>query len=76
MRGGRTESPRDRRIGVRGEARGERSRRGGSPPRRGIARGADGGWTHRAYGAGEAAELPSLSLTFSTDELYDAAGVR
>jgi Uma2 family endonuclease len=40
-----------------------------------FARGADGSWTHRVHASGESTELPSLSLTFATDELYDAAGL-
>lgn len=34
-----------------------------------------GAWEHRVHGSGDAVELPSLELTFSTDELYDAAGL-
>ena len=41
-----------------------------------FVRDATGAWTHHVYGAGEAAALPSMNLTFSTDDLYDAAGVR
>ena len=35
----------------------------------------DGTWAHRTYGPGDAIELPSLGISLSTDELYDAAGV-
>lgn len=34
-----------------------------------------GGWDHRAYASGATVDLPSLGLTFSTDELYEAAGL-
>lgn len=34
-----------------------------------------GTWQHHAYGAGEAVVLPSIEVTFSTTELYQAAGV-
>lgn len=40
--------------------------------RRGPA-GAD--WEQRVYGAGDDVELPSLGLSFATNELYDRAGV-
>lgn len=36
----------------------------------------DGTWEHRVHGRGEAFELPSLGFDVSTDELYDAAGVK
>jgi len=32
-------------------------------------------WEHHVYGSGQLVALPSLRFTFSTDELYDAAGV-
>jgi Uma2 family endonuclease len=34
-----------------------------------------GAWEHRVHASGDAVELPSLGLTFPTDELYDAAGL-
>lgn len=40
-----------------------------------FARSPGGEWGHRVYGAGDTVELPSLSLAFSTDELYDSAGL-
>jgi len=38
-------------------------------------RSSTGVWEHRLHASGEVVELPSLGLTFSTDELYDAAGL-
>jgi Uma2 family endonuclease len=40
-----------------------------------FVRSSDGSWAHRVYTSGDAVELPSLTLTFSTDELYEAAGL-
>ena len=40
-----------------------------------FARAVDGEWEHHARGEGELVELPSLAMTFSVDELYEAAGV-
>lgn len=40
-----------------------------------FARNAAGAWIHRIHGTGDRADLPSLGLTFSTDDLYDAAGL-
>lgn len=34
-----------------------------------------GAWDHRVHESGDTFELPSLGLTFSTDELYDLAGL-
>lgn len=34
-----------------------------------------GDWEHRVHGSGDAVELPSLGVAFTTDELYDAAGI-
>lgn len=41
-----------------------------------FARDAGGVWTHHAYGPGELVVLPSLEVTFSTAELYEAAGLQ
>jgi Uma2 family endonuclease len=38
-------------------------------------RAAGGAWEHHVYETGDLVELPSLSLTFSTDDLYDSAGL-
>ncbi len=35
----------------------------------------DGGWVHRVHECGDTVVLPSSGLTFTTDELYDAAGL-
>ncbi len=40
-----------------------------------FARGPAGTWDHRIHTTGDTVELPSLKLTFTTDELYDAAGL-
>lgn len=40
-----------------------------------FARSSGGEWVHRVYGSGDTVELPSLSLAFPVDELYDAAGL-
>jgi len=40
-----------------------------------FARNPSGAWEHRVYPVGATVALPSLGLTFTTDELYDAAGV-
>ncbi len=40
-----------------------------------FVRGSDEHWEQHVYAAGQIIELPSLNVTFSTDELYDAAGL-
>ena len=40
-----------------------------------FARSSGGEWGHSVYSSGDVVELPSLSLAFSADELYDAAGL-
>jgi Uma2 family endonuclease len=40
-----------------------------------FVRSSGGVWEQRVYESGDAVELPSLDLTFSTDELYEAAGL-
>jgi Uma2 family endonuclease len=41
-----------------------------------VFRRSDGGaWECRVHESGDAVELPSLSVAFTTDELYDAAGI-
>jgi Uma2 family endonuclease len=40
-----------------------------------FARGQSGAWEHHVHPSGATVNLPSLGLTFSTDELYEAAGV-
>ena len=40
-----------------------------------FARNAAGAWEHRVHASGDVVELPSIMLTFPTDELYDAAGL-
>jgi hypothetical protein len=34
-----------------------------------------GAWERRVHESGDAVELPSLGVAFTTDERYDAAGI-
>lgn len=35
----------------------------------------EGGWEHHVHNSGDTIELPSLGVAFTTDQLYDAAGL-